>query len=88
MMNGYRHTAGDHGAKMFDLSSVDPNTVPAIYTVHDTASASPIRICASAGQANLRYIHSDVPCCICTSAIRYHVVINRIKENWSYRETL
>ena len=28
MMNGYRHTAGDHGAKMFDLSSVDPNTVP------------------------------------------------------------
>ena len=26
--NGYRHTPGDHGAQVFDKSTVDPLTVP------------------------------------------------------------
>ena len=28
LKNGYRHTAGDHGAQVFNKSTVDPNTVP------------------------------------------------------------
>lgn len=28
LMNGYRHTSGDHGAKVFDKSMVDAKSVP------------------------------------------------------------